>query len=62
MLSAGDATGCQAFSPQGTSGNRAGRENFVLLIEPLHGSDTSHAMCRAATAALAKVLDTAGLH
>jgi hypothetical protein len=62
ILTSGGPSDCEAFSAQGATRNRTGREHLTMEVRPLHGTDTTHALCRAATAALAKVLDTAGLH
>jgi hypothetical protein len=62
ILNSGISSDCEAFSAHGTTANGAGREHLVMAVRPLHGNGTTDALCRAATAALAKVLDTAGLH
>jgi hypothetical protein len=62
ILNSGSRSGCDAFSPQGVTANGAGREHLVMTVQPIDQNDSTAALCRAATAALTQVLDTAGLH
>jgi hypothetical protein len=62
ILNSGFPSDCAAFSAQGTTANRAGREHLVMTVRPAQGNVTTAALCRTATAALAQVLKTAGLH